>query len=158
MNNPIVSVIIPAYNVEKYIRNAIDSVLGQTYKDIEIIVVDDGSTDGTKKSLEPYIKDNKIIYLYQNNRGLSGARNSGIKTAKGEYIALLDADDLFYPSKIEKQLIYMENNKDCDFCYCDVRFFKEEEPDNILKSHYKYYSGKVLKNLFEANFPDFSRA
>lgn len=150
--NPLVSVVIPAYNVENYIKEAIDSVLLQTYSNIEIIVVDDGSIDGTKKSVDYYLGKNQIIYLYQDNKGLSGARNAGIKIARGEYIALLDADDLFLPAKIEKQVLYMENNPDCDFCYCDVKFFVDEKPNKTLKSRFKYYSGNVFEHLLKANF------
>lgn len=151
-DNPLVSIIIPAYNVERYIKDAVDSAIGQTYKNIEIIVVDDGSTDGTKKELESYIKNNKIIYLYQKNKGLSGARNAGINQARGEYIALLDADDMFRLTKIEKQIFFLNNNPDCDFCYTDVEFFRDGNPGKILKSYYKYHSGKVLKYLFISSF------
>jgi glycosyltransferase involved in cell wall biosynthesis len=150
--NPLVSVIIPAYNVEKYIEEAINSVLSQTYLNIEIIVVDDGSIDNTKRLVDHYLGKNRIIYLFQNNKGLSGARNTGIKVARGEYIALLDADDLFLPTKIEKQVSFMENNKDCDFCYCDVNFFIDGKPEKILKSHYKYYSGNIFKYLIKGSF------
>jgi len=150
--NPLVSVIIPAYNVEKYIEEAINSVLAQTYLNIEIIVVDDGSVDSTKKVIDNYLKKNQIIYLFQDNRGLSGARNTGIKVARGEYVALLDADDLFFPTKIEKQVLFLESNKDCDFCYCDVDFFIDGKPEKILKSHYKYYSGNIFKYLINGSF------
>ena len=97
-----VSVIIPTYNCSKYICGAIDSALSQTYTDMEIIVVDDGSTDNTKDMLASYMP--YIRYVYQENRGLSGARNRGIAEAKGEMIAFLDADDLWLPQKIEVQV------------------------------------------------------
>ena len=148
----LISVIIPAYNVEKYIQDAIKSVISQTYSNIEIIVVDDGSTDGTKNVIDPFLKNNQIVYLYQNNKGLSGARNSGIKIAKGEYIALLDADDLYLPSKIEKQVLFAEHNPDYDFFYCDVDFFIDGKPDKILKSHYIHCTEDIFKHLLRANF------
>jgi glycosyltransferase involved in cell wall biosynthesis len=153
MKNPLVSIIIPAYNVESYIKNAIESALNQTYKNIEIIVVDDGSTDNTKKIIEPYFKSGKIKYIYQHNKGLSSARNTGIKTAQGEYVALLDSDDEFLPEKIEKQVGFLEARPDCDICYCDIWHFQESSPDQLLKINYKYYSGKeVFKNLLKKNF------
>jgi glycosyltransferase involved in cell wall biosynthesis len=99
---PKVSVIIPTYNCVQYIRGAIDSVLNQTFKDIEIIVVDDGSSDNTRDELTPLIKDNVITYLYQDNKGAASARNHGIREAKGNYIAFLDADDRFLPQMIER--------------------------------------------------------
>ncbi|MDE5121033.1 MAG: glycosyltransferase family 2 protein, partial [Trichodesmium sp. St19_bin1] len=90
---PKVSIIIPVYNCELYITQGIESVLNQTYTDYEIIVIDDGSTDNTHQVLQPYMK--KIRYFFHENKGLSATRNQGIKMAKGELIALLDADDLF---------------------------------------------------------------
>lgn len=100
--NPKVSVIIPTYNCAQYICEAINSVLNQTFKDIEIIVVDDGSTDNTRSELRALIEDNQITYRYQENRGASSARNHGIREAKGHYIAFLDADDQFLPQMIER--------------------------------------------------------
>jgi len=101
--NSKVSVVIPTYNCDRYIAEAIESVLHQTYTNYEILVVDDGSTDKTRQSLEPYI--GKICYIYQENQGVSAARNRGIKEAKGEFIAFLDADDYFLlPSKLADQV------------------------------------------------------
>ncbi|NET29176.1 glycosyltransferase [Okeania sp. SIO1I7] len=99
---PKVSVIIPVYNCELYIEQAIESVLNQTYTNYEIIVIDDGSTDNTRQVLQPYMA--KIRYFYQENKGLSATRNRGIKSAKGELIALLDADDLFLSYKLIEQV------------------------------------------------------
>ncbi len=151
--SPLVSVIIAAYNVEKYVAEAVDSVLNQTYKNIEIIVVDDGSTDSTREALEPYIKQNKIKYIYQENKRLAAARNTGLRISKGEYIAILDSDDLFLPEKIEKQVDFLENHPECDVCYCDIYHFYEEDPEKMLKLNYTYYSGaEVFKNLLRKNF------
>jgi glycosyltransferase involved in cell wall biosynthesis len=88
---PQISVIIPSHNRERYVVKAIDSVLNQTFRDYEIIVIDDGSTDGTQKALEVY--SNKISYIYQENSGVSSARNTGVKLATGEWLAFLDSDD-----------------------------------------------------------------
>ncbi|MGH2271325.1 glycosyltransferase family 2 protein [Anaerohalosphaeraceae bacterium U12dextr] len=96
------SVIIPTYNRSKYVMKAIDSVLTQTCRDYEIIIVDDGSTDNTKEVLRPYM--DKIQYIYQSNAGVSAARNAGILAAKGEWIAFLDSDDEWFPNKLEAQL------------------------------------------------------
>lgn len=94
------SVIIPNYNQEKYIRSAIQSVLEQTCRDFEIIVVDDGSTDQSKAIIDEF--GEQVRYLWQENQGLAGARNTGIRAARGEYIALLDADDIWLPGYLEK--------------------------------------------------------
>ncbi|MDY6804020.1 MAG: glycosyltransferase [Cyanobacteriota bacterium] len=99
---PKVSVIIPIYNGDRYIAEAIESVLNQTYTNYEIIVIDDGSTDKTRQVLEPYF--DVIRYIYQENRGLSATRNRGIEIATGEFIALLDCDDIFLPYKLAEEI------------------------------------------------------
>ena len=114
-NNPLVSVIIPTYNSEKYLIDSIASVLHQTYNNIEIIVVNDGSTDNTDDIIKPYL--GSIKYIKQENYGASAARNIGIKNAHGNFIAFLDADDLFEPNVIKGQV---ENilNKNADISIC----------------------------------------
>ena len=107
---PKVSVIIPTFNYGKYIEKAIDSVLSQTYKDFEIIVVDDGSTDNTKEIIETKYKD-KVRYFYQENKGAPAARNRGIKESNGKYIGFLDADDFFLENKIEEQIKLVNEQK-----------------------------------------------
>ncbi|NEP43582.1 MAG: glycosyltransferase [Okeania sp. SIO2H7] len=104
LNPPIprVSVIIATYNNAGYIEEAIASVFNQTYTSYEIIVVDDGSTDNTRQVLEPYL--DKIRYIYQENQGVSKARNLGLEMARGEFISFLDADDFFLPDKLGKQV------------------------------------------------------
>lgn len=112
-----VSVIMPTFNREKTILRAINSILQQTYKDIEIIIVDDCSTDNTQKVVES-LNNNNITYIKQDkNRGACAARNEGIKLAKGEYIAFLDSDDEWLPEKVEKQIDFLQkNNVDIVFC------------------------------------------
>jgi len=150
---PKVSIIIPSYNSAGFVREAVDSALSQTYKNIEIVIVDDGSTDGTKKILEPYIKSGKIKYIYQANKGLSGARNAGIRNSTGDYVALLDADDIFLPKKIEEQVAYLESHSDCDVSYCDLYHFWDGHPDELMKLNYAYYSGRdVFPKLLERSF------
>lgn len=100
--NPLVSVVIPVYNGEKYLAEAIDSVLAQSYDPIEIIVVDDGSADGTRGIADQF--EDKIQYHFQANQGSSAARNTGIAVAKGEYFAFLDADDTWMPEKVSLQM------------------------------------------------------
>lgn len=110
---PLVSVILPTFNRAGVLSRAIDSVLDQTYKNIELIIVDDGSTDNTGNFLKKY--DNKLCYIHQSNRGVSAARNTGIRQAKGRFIAFIDSDDKWMPSKLEEQL----------------RFFSDHNADNI---------------------------
>jgi len=111
---PLVSVIIATYNREEYIKRAIESVFNQTYKNIELIVIDDGSTDGTKNVVLPYLNNPRFKYCFQKNEGVSMARNKGIKDfSSGKYIAILDSDDMWCDrDKISKQVDFMEKNKD----------------------------------------------
>ena len=104
MKIPRVSVIIPTYNREEYVVKAIDSVLGQKFDDYEFIVVDDGSTDNTKEIVNKY--GDMIRYIYQHNSGVSAARNTGIKLAKGEWVAFLDSDDEWRPDYLLTQIEY----------------------------------------------------
>jgi len=126
-----ISIIIPTYNYAQYICEAIESVLNQTYKDFEIIVVDDGSTDNTKEVIKPYL--NKIKYIYQQNSGPSSARNRGIKEAKGEYIAFLDADDIWLAQKLELQIKFMEKEKEVGLIFSDMILFNEK---GIIKNSF----------------------
>jgi glycosyltransferase involved in cell wall biosynthesis len=103
---PLVSVVIPAFNCDRYIVQAIESVFSQTYSNVEIIVVDDGSTDQTQHTLKPYL--DRIRYIHQQNQGVSAARNRGIEKASGEFIAFLDADDFFLPDKLADQVACFE--------------------------------------------------
>ena len=105
----LVSVIIPVYNGEAYLEKAIASIVAQTYTNYEIIAIDDGSTDNTRRVLAKY---NNLIYLYQDNQGVAQARNKGLEVAKGEYIAFLDQDDFFLPHKLAKQVSLMEQKPD----------------------------------------------
>lgn len=117
IDNQMVSVIIPTYNSATYLPETIESVLNQSYSKIEIIVVDDGSTDATKEILKAYL--GKITYYYIRNSGPSAARNAGINRSTGDWIAFLDSDDIWIPEKIEKQLDTMKRNKDKSFCCSD---------------------------------------
>jgi glycosyltransferase involved in cell wall biosynthesis len=115
LKNPIISIIIPTYNRCNLLPRAINSVLNQSFKNFELIIVDDGSTDETKKIIEKYLKKNsRIKYIYQKNSGSPAQpRNTGIKIAKGNYIAFLDHDDEWFNDKLEKQIkMYIKNNKD----------------------------------------------
>lgn len=104
MNNPGISVIIPTYNTAQFIVDAIESVLSQTFQDFEVVIADDGSTDNTSEVVKPFVDKypDRIRYFYKKNGGEGSARNYGIKRAKGNYLAFLDSDDLWYPEKLER--------------------------------------------------------
>lgn len=132
---PRFSVIIPTYNDAGYILQSIESVLNQTYCDYEIIVVDDGSTDDTKKLLEPYINDEKIKYIYQKNKGLASARNTGISYSQGRYIALLDADDMWLPEKLAVQQYYIEREPGLAMLCSNTYKFYGDDIEKIEVGH-----------------------
>lgn len=147
---PLVSVVIPVYNAEDTIIACVKSVLEQTYKHIEIIVIDDGSTDTTRGLLEEYQKQvciNNLQIISQENAGPSKARNLGIKLAKGEYIAFLDADDTWLPMKLEKQMLCFVSNEiglvGCRFCIGNVKIANEHS--NVVHISLKKL---IFKNYF----------
>lgn len=113
MGNPLVSIIMPAYNAERFIRESIESVINQTYKNWELLVINDFSNDLTKVIVEEHCKKDKRIKLLEQekNKGVAKARNRGIKESKGKYVAFLDSDDLWKNNKLEIQIKYMQVNK-----------------------------------------------
>ena len=123
---PLVSVVIPVYNVEAYIEQALSSVLAQTYKHLEIIIVDDQSPDKSIALIKKNFNDPRIRIIQQKNRGLAGARNTGIRNAKGTYIALLDSDDFWSKTKIEKHLTVMLNQPNYVVSFCSSVFVNKK--------------------------------
>ena len=150
---PKVSVVIPTYNREKYLPDAINSVLNQTYKDFEIIIVDDGSRDNTKEVVESFMKKYPHIpirYFYQENKGPAAARNRGIKEAKGEYIAFLDSDDVWLPAKLEKEVQVLDKDKHCGLVYTDAYEFDRRgiiKNSKLATNDRSKMSGMIFENL-----------
>lgn len=133
-----VSVIMPVYNGEKYIKFAIDSVLNQTLKDFEFIIVNDGSKDNTENIIKSY-KDERIKYYYKKNSGPGIARNFGMSLAKGEFIAFIDSDDIYMPNKLEEQVKALTNNKSSGLLYCDIEIINHEgEHISYIKDEFRY--------------------
>jgi glycosyltransferase involved in cell wall biosynthesis len=131
--NPKVSVVIPTYNRATKVPACIRSVLAQTFSDLEVIVVDDGSSDGTGRVLSDLFGD-RIRYFSQVNQGASVARNRGVEEARGEWIAFLDSDDLWEKDKLEWQFKALEQfSPRCDACYTDVRFFNHSETQTMFQ-------------------------
>ena len=115
--NPKVSVILPAYNAEEYLHYAVDSILDQTYKNFELLLINDGSKDNTKKIIDEYAqKDNRVVPVHQENMGLVATLNKGISLAKGQYIARMDADDISLPRRFETQVDLLEKNSKAVLC------------------------------------------
>jgi glycosyltransferase involved in cell wall biosynthesis len=152
MNNPVVSVIIPAYNAAPWIGETIDSVLNQSFRDIEVIVVDDGSTDKTSEVVAKY--QQKVKYIYKDNGGPSSARNVGILAARGEYIAFLDADDLWVASKLEQQMEIFNQNSSLVWVYSDGFIFENNpnQTPHLFSYSTCMYEGDILCSLLVDNF------
>jgi len=145
--SPLVSVVIPMYNIEEYIGETLQSALNQTYKNIEIVVVDDGSIDKSAAVIRSFQqKYNNIKYVYQKNSGVSSARNIGIQNSQGSYIAFLDSDDLWQDTKIEKQLNRILKSG-MEVCYCGYREFSDSGMGKKMPR--KYYEGKFLPQFLK---------
>ena len=121
----LISVIIPTYNSQKYISSAVNSVLSQTYKAFELIIVDDGSTDNTGEIVASF-DDRRIRYIRQNNSGVAVARNTGIKSSKGEYIAFLDADDIWERDKLAVQIDEISSDDNICMVYSAFNMIYED--------------------------------
>ena len=167
MTNPKISVILSAYNEEKFISKAIESVVNQTLKDIEIIIINDGSTDNTLDIINSYAeKDNRIVVIDQENIGLGASRNKGMKIARGEYVTFLDADDWF--TEMYQMINYDDetgrvyendwfNLNNLDESFDDVVFSSEKTKDFLfdlsVSSCQKIYRNSFLKSI-DASFPE----
>ena len=115
----LISIIIPVYKVEKYLKRCVDSVIGQTYPNLQIILVDDGSPDNCPQICDEYAaQDKRIEVIHQANAGVSNARNNGLKVAKGDYILFIDSDDYIAPDMCEKMLAFAQQTQ-ADIVVCD---------------------------------------
>jgi len=133
--NPLVSVIIPVYNVKPYLREALDSVIDQTYKRIEIIIIDDGSTDGSEIICDEYSSDSRVTVIHQKNGGLSDARNAGLELVTGDYICFMDSDDAYHSFFIEK-MIYEAQSFRTDMVICKYTFQKTNRTLELKKKYH----------------------
>lgn len=136
----LVSVIIPTYNRAYIIGRSIDSVLAQTYRPIELIIVDDGSTDDTAEVVRRY--GDEVRYIHQHNAGVAAARNTGFAAARGEFIALLDSDDYWYPWKIELQIAFLQRHPDVGMVWTDMKAVTNDGApvaEAYLRTFYKAY-------------------
>ncbi len=139
---PLISVIIPTYNRSWILKDAVDSVLSQKFTDFELIVVDDGSTDSTSELLSAY-KD-RIIKIRQENRGVSSARNSGLRAASGLYVAFLDSDDMWLPEKLSSQVDFFESHPEAVICQTDEMWIRKGVRVNP-KNRHKKPSGMIFE-------------
>lgn len=165
----LISIVVPVYNVADYLNECVDSLLAQKYKDVEIILVDDGSTDNSGKICDEYSKKNRIIrVIHQKNGGLSAARNKGLSVAKGKYICFVDSDDYVLPGYLDEMLKVVKK-KNADICVCGfgetipqektisgqdatIQFLTKQENLDILAWN-KLYRLSIFKN-FDITYPE----
>jgi len=148
MIKDLISVIIPAYNAAKHIKETLQSVLSQTYPNIEILVIDDGSTDNTKQIVKSF--GAKVRYYYQENSGPSAARNKGVKEAKGKYIAFIDSDDLWCKTALEKMMVSLKENHS-DLVFSNALISYENGSEEIFWVE-KPSNQNIFSNLIFENF------
>ena len=127
---PLVSVIIPVFNVLPYLRTSLDSILNQTYENLEIIIIDDGSTDGSAAVCDEYLKDSRVRVIHQENRGLSGARNTGLDVMTGEFVSFFDPDDIFLPGMIQVMTESIVRTN-ADIAICNFDSFQDDSSVNL---------------------------
>ncbi len=159
----LVSVVIPAYNVADYIEQSIFSVVSQTYKELEIIVVDDGSTDATAAIADAYAKqDTRIRIITQSNKGLAAARNTGIANAHGDYVCILDSDDIMLPNKIAEQYAFLDSHPEYNIAYSDLYHFMDGKKSvyhhPIAPLSTPHYESLLYGNVINPNTVFFRRS
>jgi glycosyltransferase involved in cell wall biosynthesis len=146
-SSPLISVIIPMYNTRDYIEQTVRSVLAQTYSKLELIIVDDGSKDDGAKLVQALQRDDpRVKYIYQENQGVSAARNNAIANSSGEYLAFLDSDDLWKPDKLEKQMSRIEATG-MEACYCGYQQFCGAEMGRTFPE--RYFEGCILTEVIQ---------
>ncbi|MFK5892033.1 MAG: glycosyltransferase family 2 protein [Pseudomonadota bacterium] len=146
-NHPLVSVIMPAYNAELYINDAIQSVINQTYDNWELIIINDGSTDNTLEAIQLFF-DERIVLLEQENKGVSAARNVGLDVAKGKFITFLDADDILPEESLISRVNYLNENSDIDLVD-GIVVTKTNNMKKVINVYKPYYLGKLLPKLMK---------
>ncbi len=150
-SDPLVSIITPTYNRADFLPVAIDSVLSQSMPDFELIVIDDGSEDGTGKLMERYLKDPRVRYLHQGNQGQSAARNRGIEQARGEYICFLDSDNAWVETRLATSLRAFKEHAGVDVVYGDYMVI-DREGRELGVNRMRRYSGRITPHLLRDNF------
>jgi len=153
--NNLVSVIMATYNRENYLPYAIDSVLHQTYPNLELLIIDDGSIDGTRELVNSY-KDPRISYYYQENKGQSSAINVGIQHARGDFISFLDSDNLWKLDKLDRQVRLMNDNPDYQVVYGENEIIDENGILQAVNGSVTRHSGNIMKQLLVYNFVNFN--
>jgi glycosyltransferase involved in cell wall biosynthesis len=147
-----VSVLLPVYNGSRFVSHAIESVLKQTYQNIELIIVNDGSQDDCAAIIRPYLADQRIKYIEQANSGVAAARNTAFSLVSGKYIAFIDQDDIWLPNKLERQVAYLEAHPEIAMAHARQCYIDEAgNPIESNSDHVEPVNGNCFRELFEKN-------
>lgn len=151
MPKELISVIVPVYNVGHYLHNCVDSILNQTYKNLQVILVDDGSTDDSGAICDEYVQiDDRVEVFHQKNAGPSTARNKGLELAKGVFLSFVDSDDRMHPKMLEDMLRSLNDHSDCQLSICQFKFEETYQPFEVVSYGVdRFYDGE---SLIEAMF------
>ena len=152
----LVSIIVPVYNVEQYLKDCLDSILQQSYSNIEIIIVNDGSTDGSKEAVIPFLSDKRVKYIEQENKGLSGARNTGLKRALGKYIVFVDSDD-YIGKNMLKEVVFLMKTYSLDLVRFNGISFVEELNETFKEGNYDFSHRLEENKLYKEESLDLNR-
>lgn len=152
----LVSIIVPVYNVEQYLKDCLDSIFQQSYQNIEVIVVNDGSTDGSREIVIPFLTDQKIKYIEQENKGLSGARNTGLQSATGKYILFVDSDD-YIEKNMLMEIVFLMKTYKLDLVRFNADSFSEEYNKNLKESKYDFSHRLEENKLYKKESLDLNR-
>lgn len=151
-DNKLISVVVPNYNREDLIVDALNSVFKQSYRPLQLVIVDDGSTDGSVRSINTWISQHQTSdfepsLIIQNNAGGNAARNKGIENSRGDYVAFLDSDDLWHTDKLTKQIIKLQSNEDFGAVYCGLQHINADDGTVIERVSRSYLQGNILNRL-----------
>jgi glycosyltransferase involved in cell wall biosynthesis len=147
----LVSILISSFNSEKYIKEAVDSALAQTYPNLEVVVIDAASTDRTPEIMKTY-SDPRVRFLEHGYEPIVKTRNELIKAAKGDYLTFLDSDDIYLPDRVAREADFLEKNAEYGAVYCDLRYFFDGHPEKLYRHQYYFPSGDLLSELLPRMF------
>lgn len=155
---PLVSVVMATFNMGQYLCQAVDSVLNQTFRDLDVHVIDDGSTDGTGELMARYAHDPRVHYCWQKNSGQTRAKNAGIANSRGQFVAFCDADDFWLPDKLARQLPLLEGSSKVGVVYSRRQRILASGQPMAERDEGPVFSGDVTAELFKTNFIPFGTA
>lgn len=149
---PLVSILIAAYNSERFIKETVDSALAQTWPNFEVIVVDDASTDRTGEIVKRYANPRIRYVRHDRNEGIIGSRNDLLRMAKGEFLTWLDSDDIYMPDKIKEEAEFLVAHPEYAAVYCGMKYFFDGQPGKFYRHEFTFYSGDIFEKLLDRMF------